>query len=102
MGVAVSTGSAVLFKNLYCYYFGKKYARLRLDVKGLVTIALNALLMGVVLGLLRPLAKGLLTLILASLLGLGVYLAMAFINKAFSMSEREYINKLLPKPFFIF
>jgi O-antigen/teichoic acid export membrane protein len=102
MGVAVSTGSAILFKNLFCYYFAKRYVRLRLDIKGLATIAVNALVMGAAIALLRPWAKSLITFILVCIIGLGVYLAMAFVNKAFLKSESDYINKVLPKPVFVF
>jgi O-antigen/teichoic acid export membrane protein len=102
MGVAVSTGSAILFKNIFCYFFAKKYARLRLDFRGIGIIAVNSLVMAVILKLIRPWAHSLATFILICLMGLGVYFALGVLNKAFSKSERDFVNKILPKPVFIF
>jgi O-antigen/teichoic acid export membrane protein len=102
MGVAVSTGSAILFKNIFCYFFAKKYARLRVDFRGIGIIAVNSLIMAVILMLVRPWARSLATFILICLMGLGVYLALGVLNKAFSKSERDFVNKVLPKPVFIF
>ena len=102
MGVAVSTGSAILFKNLFCYFLAKRYVRLRLDLKGNATIVANSLIMAAILMLVRPWARSLVTFILVGLMGLGIYLALASLNKAFSKSERDFVNKILPKPFFVF
>ncbi|MGB8957938.1 MAG: oligosaccharide flippase family protein [Candidatus Aminicenantales bacterium] len=102
MGVAVSTGSAILFKNLFCYFLAKRHVRLNLDLKGIGIIAVNSLIMAGALMLMRPWAQSLVTFLLICLIGLGVYLALGSLNKAFSKSERDFINKILPKPVFNF
>ena len=102
MGVAVSTGSAILFKNIFCYLFARKCVPLRLDFRGVGIIVLNSLVMAGALRLVRPWAGSLGAFILVCLIGLGVYVAMSFLNKAFSKPERDFVNRVLPRPVFVF
>jgi len=102
MGVAVSTGSAILFKNVFCYVLAKRHVRLGLDLKGIGIIAVNSLIMAGALMLMRPWVRSLGAFILVCLAGLCVYLALGSLNKAFSKPERDFINKILPKPVFNF
>lgn len=102
VGVAVSTGTAVLFKNIFCYFLAKKHVRLRIDFRGIGIIIVNGLTMAGILMLTRPWANSLAAFISISLLGLGVYIAMGAVNRAFSKAERDFINRILPKPVFIF
>jgi len=101
-GIALVTGSAVLFKNLYCFFYARKYTGLAADWKGLCVILINSALMGLLLWPLRTIVTGISTLILAIFAGLAVYASVSYFNKAFSSEERNLINKILPKPIFVF
>lgn len=102
LGIAVVTGTSIMFKNLFCYFYAKKAAHIKLEYKGLSILAVNALIMAVVIFLLRSHVQNLVTFILVVLIGGGVYLAAAFLNKAFTPAERKIMNRVLPKPVFVF
>jgi len=102
VGVALATGSAVLLKNLFCYYYAKKHGSLRVDWKGLSAILANSALMGLALYPLRHLATSLPWFLLVTLLGLVVYGLLAFVNKGFSEEERALLNKVSGKRVFVF
>jgi len=102
LGIAVVTGSAIMFKNLFCYLYAKKVADVKLEFRDLMIVALNAMIMAAVLLLLRSFVQSLLSFILVVLAGGSVYLITAFLNKAFTHSERQMLNRILPKPIFVF
>ncbi len=102
VGIAIVTGSAVLFKWLFCYYFANKYVPLRFDLKRIGSILVNCMIMAAPVYFLRNIIHNLITLILVILIGVIVYLGASFVNKTFSPDERELLNKLLPKPIFVF
>lgn len=102
MGVALATGSAVLFKNLFCYYHARKLVKLRLDLKSLFRIIVNTAIMSGPVYLLKDHIHNLGGFIAVTALGAGIYLLASFFLKAFSEKERKIINKILPRPFFVF
>ena len=101
-GVAFVTCSAVLFKNLFIYFFTKNVVAFRLNIKPLLRIALNTSVMVCVLIFLKPMITGLITLFIGCMIGVVVYFVFAYVNKSFSDSEREILNKILPRPVFKF
>jgi len=102
MGVVLVTCSAVLMKNLYCYLYVKKHAGVRADWGGLLAIATNAVVMSLVLWPLRPLVTGLWSLMLVVCIGVVVYLLVSWVNKAFNAQERSWVNRVSPRPVFVF
>ena len=102
VGVAVVTGTAVVFKNLFCFFYAKKYAAIKLELKGIIIIGINALIMTVPIYLLRPFIQNIPTLVLTILIGSSIYLAASYLNKSFSESERKMVNSILPRPVFSF
>ena len=102
MGIAVVTGTSIMFKNLFCYFYARKVADIKLEYKGLFIVTVNALIMTVVILLLRSQVHSLLTFVLVVLAGGGVYLAASYLNKAFTSTERKILNRVLPRPFFVF
>jgi len=102
MGVVLVTCSAVLMKNLYCYLHVKRYAGVRADWGGLFAIATNAVVMSLVLWPLRSLVTGLWSLMLTICIGVVVYLLVSWINKAFNAQERSWVNRVSPRPVFVF
>lgn len=102
IGVVLVTCSAAIMRDIFCYYFAKKYAGLSMDWRGLSTITLNAASMALVLWLLRPLATDLSSLAMVASAGMAVYLLASWGNKAFSTQERDWINRVAPRPLFVF
>lgn len=102
VGIAVVTSSAIFFKNFFCFLYAKKYANIKLQYKGLATVIINSLIMAIIIYLLRPQIKNLLTFILVVIIGAVVYIGAAFFNKTFTDLERNKLNQILPKPIFIF
>lgn len=102
LGIAVITGSAVLFKNIFCFFFAKKYTQISFDFKSMGKIVLNASLMGVFLYGFRTRVTNLSHLILIILCGAVLYLSLSYFNKIFSQEERNYLNNILPRPVFQF
>ena len=102
MGVLLVSFSAIIMRDLFCYYFAKKYTGISLDWRGLFTITINSTFMSLTLLILRPLANDIYTLIIVALVGISVYFLAAWLNKAFTSQEREWINKITPKPIFVF
>jgi len=102
IGIALVTSTAVLFKNLFIYFFAKKYVSFSIDLRSLFRISVNSLLMAVVLYLFRGLAVELYSFLLVLLVGGLFYLLAAYLNKGFSKDERRIVNNLLPRPIFVF
>jgi len=102
IGVALVTGSAVLFNWIFCYYFAKKYVPLSLDLKRLIVILMNCIIMVLPLLLLKTFVHNIISFVLIICLGAAVYLTASFFNKSFSQEERDVINRVLPKPIFVF
>lgn len=102
IGVVLVTCSAGIMKNLFIYYHARKYVGLRVDWRGLSTVAVNATLMSGFLLILRPLATGFLSLALVAVVGGSGYLLCSWANKAFSPLERGWVNRVAPRPVFVF
>jgi len=102
IGVVLVTCSANMMRDIFCYFFARKYVDLSMDWRGLGAITLNAAIMGLALWPLRPFATNLFSLIMVASAGVVVYLLVSWSNKAFSMQERDWINRIAPRPVFVF
>lgn len=102
MGVVLVTCSAGLMKNMFCYYYAKKYGSLSTNWNGLFKIAVNAVIMASVLWFLRPLVNSLFSLAIVATAGVLVFMLVSLANKAFSAQERDWINRIAPKSVFAF
>jgi hypothetical protein len=89
-------------RDVFCYYFARKYAGLTLDWRGLRAITLNSAIMALVLWPMRPIAMGLFSLAMVAVTGVVIYLMASWVNKAFNIQEREWINRVAPMPLFVF
>jgi O-antigen/teichoic acid export membrane protein len=101
-GVAVVTGSAVLFQNIFLHYSIKKHAGIRLSFRPLLTVIVNSIPMAAVLYFLDSFITGLIPFAIAVILGSLAYLAASFLNKTFSAEERNVINSIIGKRLFVF
>jgi len=102
LGIAFITCSARLFQLIFIFYKIRKSLQLKVEVSSLFKIFINSLLMMIGLFIFKDLINGAFTLICFSALGLIFYLFVSFLNKSFFNEEREIINKLLPRPIFVF
>jgi len=101
-GIALVTGSANLFQNLFMYFFVYRYIKLRLCMGPLAVIVLNSMVMLLSVLWLRRYVVGFASLTVLSVLGVLIYLAMAFLNKAFTQEERRILNSIIGKRVFLF
>lgn len=101
-GVALVTGSAILFQNFFIYLFLYKYIKLHLPVRALLIITLNSIMMALSIFWLRKYVVGLASLIVIAAVGVMIYLSIAFVNKAFTQEEHRVINSIIGKPVFAF
>jgi O-antigen/teichoic acid export membrane protein len=102
IGVALVTGSAVLFQNVFLYFAIKKSAGIRLSLKPILTVVANSLPMAAALYFLRGFITGLVPFAIVVVLGSLVYLAACYVNKTFAKEEQNIINKIIGKPLFKF
>jgi O-antigen/teichoic acid export membrane protein len=102
VGVALVTGSAILFKNMLTYAYIRRTVRIGIPVRSLFVSAVNAVFMGVLIFALRGLVHGLVSFILMVCGGGIVYIVISAVHKPFHVDERELINKLIGKKLFIF
>lgn len=102
IGVVLVTCSATLMKNIFLYYYAKKYTGLIIDWLGLMKITINASLMAIFIYPMRSFINNLASLALVACIGIIVYFFVAWCNKSFKEQERKWLNRLLPKPIFVF
>jgi O-antigen/teichoic acid export membrane protein len=101
-GVALVTCSARLFQSLFIFYRIRKFVPMKIDFHALKKIFFNSLAMMGGLLLLKGFINNAIELIAVMALALIFYLVLSFVNKGFMVEEREVINKLLPRPIFVF
>ena len=75
---------------------------MKIDFHALKKIFFNSLAMMGGLLLLKGFINNAIELIAVMALALIFYLVLSFVNKGFMVEEREVINKLLPRPIFVF
>lgn len=102
MGVAIVTSTAFLFKNIFSFILTRRHTPLNICWHSLIKVIVNAIIMGITLFLLESYIKNVLSFVLVIITGIIIYSTMSYFNKVFSEQERKIINKILPKPIFIF
>ena len=101
-GIAVVTGSAVLFKNIFTFFMIRRHLQFRFPVRSLITISVNSVLTALVFWLLKDMVSGLAGLIIVTMLGGSFYLIASYLNRGFSPEEHTMINRILKKKVFHF
>ena len=102
VGVGLVTCTARLFENIFIFIKIRKHVPLTIDFAPLLKIGINSLILTVCLYFIKDLATNLYMLIVLILLSIVIYLLISYINKSFLEEERNLINKMLPKPIFVF
>jgi len=102
VGVAVVTGTAILFKNLFIYMMARKHVKFSVDLGSLAKIAINSIIMAVIVYSMKGMIKNIYYFGVVVVMGAMIYFAISFFNKSFFAQEREIINKIISKPLFNF
>lgn len=102
LGIGLVTCSARLFQNVFVFLRMRKHTRLHIDILPLFKILMNSIALALFLFVFRAWMTSALFLILFLILGASLYLAFSFVNKSFFPEEREKINNMLPRPYFVF
>jgi O-antigen/teichoic acid export membrane protein len=93
-GVLFATASAITFKNLFIYYWIRRYIKLTWDWHLYVKIIVNGLIMGAIVWYPGLTVNNLWGLTLIILLGLLVYTLLTFNSKIFTFNELQLFNKI--------
>ena len=102
LGIAVITCTARLFQFIFILYRVRRIIDLKVELKSLVKIFINSMLMLAGLIVVKDFIVNAFGLIIFSILGLIFYMFISYFNKSFFNDEREFINRLLPRPIFVF
>jgi len=102
LGIALVTCTARLFQLIFIFHKIRGIVALKVELRPLIKIVINSLLMLAGLYALKGLISSTLDLVCFSILGLIFYLFISYLNKSFFNDEREFINRLLPRPIFVF
>ncbi len=102
MGAALATGGTIALNYAIVYLLVRRYVTLQQDWKGIFRVALNLLIMGSVILLLKGWITGPFGLVVVIATGASVYFAASFVNRVFTNSERDLINSAVGKQICIF
>ena len=95
VGVAISTASAMAFKNIYASFFACRLGNVRMPWGGICRVVANSLVAGGAALVIVWVFDGLISIVIGVLVSVAVFLAMSRLNRAFDERERELINRLL-------
>lgn len=101
-GVALASLTALFFQDALLYFYMKKYIALTLNLPPLLRIGFNSLVSGAVTYCLSAFVSNIYNLVLVTLAGVVVFFAMSFLNKAFSLKERDFLNRVAGIPLSVF
>jgi len=101
-GVAVVTGSAIAFKNIFTLIMIKRHIQFCVHWTSLLKTLFNASLMGFALLLFRSLIQGMVSFLVIAVCGAALYLGISCFLKIYSRHERDFLNKILKKQIIFF
>jgi O-antigen/teichoic acid export membrane protein len=102
-GAVISTTFAMLVQTAAFVVFAQREIDFRFDWIFLARSGVNLALVGALVFALQPLVKlSLAGLLAGNVVVIGVFLALARLNRVFTAEEADYINKFLPVKAFIF
>jgi len=95
VGAAWSFGSSIVLMFLIQYICLKRIVNVKIPYKSFFKIVLNSFVMGITIFLLRSKINNVASLIMASLTGFIVYIAVSCLNKSFEPDERSLLNSVI-------
>lgn len=102
VGISLVTGTSVLFKNIFCLYYARKFSNLRIEWLNYFKIILNSTFLGLILFSMKIYVTSILSLIIVLLFGNLLYLLLSVFNRCFSEYERNVVNEIIGKKIFLF
>lgn len=101
-GTAFSVGTSFLLFFIIQLLLTKRHIRIGYPWASIFKISINSIAAGLVILLLKPLVNNIFSFSFILIIFLILYLAMSFINSAFSEYDRQIINKPFRKPLWRF
>jgi len=101
-GVALVTGSAILFQDIFLYFAIKREAGFSLSFRPLISVALNSIPMAALLYFIKDSITNVFVFVLVVALGASLYFGTCFLHKIFTAGEQAVINNIIGKPLFKF
>ena len=104
IGVAIATGSTIIFKNAFIFVMLRKHLKLYYKLESFLKPAINSVIFYVIILLLDQIITQSIGIILLLIFSPGIYIILSFYNKTFNEKERNIIrdNLSLPSSFFNF
>jgi len=102
IGVAFATGTAILFKYMFIFFYLRKYIDLRYDIRSFLRPILNSCILSIVMLLMNVLVQSMSSLVLLSIFCSVLYLFISYKNKVFSLDEANILNSGIGKRLVVF
>lgn len=102
IGVAIATSSSIILKKIFEYNMAKKHAKIQMPWKGLIKIFINCSFIIWIGFWSKQFVHDLQSLIIIGLFLMMSYLLFSYVNKPFQLDERNTINKIIGKNYFVF
>jgi len=103
-GIALATGSTVIFSYIYYYIMVKKILKIPISFpfESLLKVIVNIIPMIVFLYLVRDRITTIPEILLSILIAIIIYLAISLRNKVFSKKEQNILNNLIGRKIWVF
>ena len=96
-GVALATGTAILFKYIFMFFCLRKYIKLEYKMESFLKPFINSSVLFMIMFVINMFIQSLLGLIIVSVCYPFVYLLISYINKVFKSNEADIINRAIGK-----
>ena len=100
MGVALATGTAMMFKCLFFFYMAKYYTKISLDWVALLKIVMNSLAAGLVAYGLLVIGDSALLLVVSLVASGLVYVLLTYVNNPMNNDEKRLVNDFAKRRIF--
>ncbi|MFK5892045.1 MAG: oligosaccharide flippase family protein [Pseudomonadota bacterium] len=100
IGVAIATGTALMFKCLFFYYMANYYTGIKVDFWSLVRIGFNTCISALASYAVIKLDTTLPYFLLSLIVGASVYILMTYLNNFMNNNEKALVNSFVKRRVF--
>ncbi len=100
IGVAIATGTALMFKCLFFYYMANYYTGIKIDLASLFKIAINTAVSALAAYTVIYFGETLIYFLLSLLVGSVVYILMTYLNNFMNNNEKALVNSFVKRRVF--
>jgi len=100
IGVAIATGTALMFKCLFFYYMANYYTGIKIDLVSLFKIAINTAVSALAAYAVIYFGETLIYFLLSLMVGAAVYILMTYLNNFMNNNEKALVNSFVKRRVF--